>query len=88
MGSLTERILGYDRQLEAVCQEHYPETALLRQVKGIGMLTALTFVLTLEDPHCFEKSRTVGAYLGFVPGFSAQTVQHHRHMEVQARVHP
>ena len=67
IGSLTERIREYDRKLEAICQEHYPETALLRQVEGIGVLTALTFVLTVEDPHRFEKSRTVGAYLGLVP---------------------
>jgi transposase len=39
----------------------------LRQVEGIGVLTALTFVLTLEDPSRFEKSRSVGAYLGLVP---------------------
>jgi transposase len=39
----------------------------LRQVEGIGALTALTFVLTLEDPYRFEKSRSVGAYLGLVP---------------------
>jgi transposase len=39
----------------------------LRQVEGIGALSALTFVLTLEDPHRFEKSRSVGAYLGLVP---------------------
>jgi transposase len=32
------------------------------------VLTALTFVLTLEDPYRFEKSRAVGAYLGLVPG--------------------
>jgi transposase len=67
IGSLTERILGYDRRLETVCQEHYPETVLLRQVEGVGSLTALTFVLTLEDPYRFEKSRSVGAYLGLVP---------------------
>jgi transposase len=67
IGSLTERIRGYDRQLETVCQEHYPETELLRQVEGVGSLTALTFVLTLEDPYRFEKSRAVGAYLGLVP---------------------
>jgi transposase len=67
IGSLTERIREYDRQLEMVCQEHYPETKLLRQVEGVGVLTALTFVLTLEDPYRFEKSRTVGAYLGLVP---------------------
>lgn len=65
--SLTERIREYERQLETICQEHYPETELLRQVEGIGALTALTFVLTLEDPYRFEKSRAVGAYLGLVP---------------------
>ena len=48
-------------------KEHYPETALLRQVEGVGPLTALAFVLTLEDPYRFEKSRSVGAYLGLVP---------------------
>ena len=67
IASLTERIHEYERQLETICQEHYPETELLRQVEGIGTLTALTFLLTLEDPHRFEKSRSVGAYLGLVP---------------------
>ena len=67
IGSLTERIRDYERQLETVSKEHYPETELLRQVEGIGPLTALTFVLTLEDPYRFEKSRSVGAYLGLVP---------------------
>ena len=67
IGSLTQRIREYDRQLEMICQEHYPETDLLRQIEGVGALTALTFVLTLEDPYRFERSRTVGAYLGLVP---------------------
>src|ERR671911_449509 len=67
IGSLTERIKDYDRKLQKICQEHYPQTELLRQVEGIGPLTALTFVLTVEDPHRFEKSCSVGAYLGLVP---------------------
>ena len=67
IGSLTERIREYDRKLEEISKESYPETDLLRQVEGIGPLTALTFVLTLEDPSRFEKSRLVGAYLGLVP---------------------
>jgi transposase len=67
IGSLTERIREYDRQLEAISKEHYPETDLLRQVEGVGALTALTFVLTVGDPYRFEKSRSVGAYLGLVP---------------------
>jgi transposase len=67
IGSLTEPIRDYDRKLEAICQARYPETEILRQVEGIGALTALTFVLTLEDPSRFAKSRMVGAYLGLVP---------------------
>jgi transposase len=67
IGSLTQRIRDYERKLEEISKEHYPETELLRQVEGIGPLTALVFVLTLEDPYRFEKSRSVGAYLGLVP---------------------
>ena len=67
IGSLTERIRQYDRQLETISEEHYPQTQLLRQVEGIGPLTALAFLLTLEDPYRFERSRSVGAYLGLVP---------------------
>ena len=47
IASLTELIRQYDLKLETLCQEHYPETRLLRQVEGIGPLTALTFVLTV-----------------------------------------
>jgi transposase len=67
IGSLTQRIRDYERQLETISKERYPETDLLRQVEGVGPLTALTFVLTVEDPYRFEKSRSVGAYLGLVP---------------------
>jgi transposase len=67
IGSLTERIRDYERQLERIPKERYPETDLLRQVEGVGTLTALTFVLTLDDPYRFKKSRSVGAHLGLVP---------------------
>ena len=67
ISSLTERIRDYNRQLETISKEHHSETDLLRQVEGVGVLTALTFVLTLEDPSRFAKSRAVGAYLGLVP---------------------
>jgi transposase len=67
IGSLTQRIRDYERKLEEISKSHYPETQLLRQVEGVGPLTALTFVLILEDPYSFEKSRAVGAYLGLVP---------------------
>ena len=68
VGSLTEKIKDYDRRIEELAAERYPETRLLRQVPGVGPLTALTFVLTLEDPQRFRESRSVGAYLGLAPG--------------------
>ncbi len=34
----------------------------------MGTLIALSFMLTLEDPHRFGKSRDVGCYLGLQPG--------------------
>jgi transposase len=64
---LTQEIRHMNREAEKLCQERYPETGVLRQVKGVGTLTALGFVLTLEDPSRFAKSRTVGAYLGLRP---------------------
>lgn len=68
IASLTARIRGYERALEALSEELYPETALLRQVGGVGSITALSFVLVLEDPSRFGTSRSVGAYLGLAPG--------------------
>ncbi len=67
IASLTGRIGDHDRRIEDLATERYPQTKLLRQVQGVGTLTALAFVLTVEDPHRFSKSRTVGAYLGLVP---------------------
>ena len=65
--SLTERIKEWDQKLEQLAGSEYPETELLRQVSGGGSLIALTFVLTLEDPNRFGKSRDVGCYLGLRP---------------------
>jgi transposase len=45
--------------------------ALLKQIKGVGTLIALTLLLTLEDPHRFGKSRDVGCYLGLQPGIES-----------------
>src|SRR5262249_22794396 len=65
--ALTEQIARYDEQIAKLADKKYPETRLLQQVNGIGPLIALTFVLTLDDPYRFAKSRTVGCYLGLSP---------------------
>jgi transposase len=65
--SLNERIKEYDRQIEAVAGERYPEVERLKQVSGVGTLIALTYVLTLEDPLRFRRSRDAGCYVGLRP---------------------
>src|SRR5438132_6148080 len=66
--SLSQQIREYNERIEQLAQESYPQVALLKQVKGVGTLIALTYLLTLEDAHRFRKSRDVGCYLGLQPG--------------------
>ena len=65
--SLTQKIQESDRQIEQIARREYPETALLRQVSGVGTLIALTFLVTLEDRERFQHSRDVGCYVGLRP---------------------
>lgn len=65
--ALTQQIKGYDREIERKAEEDYPGTGALRQVTGVGALTALAYVLVIEDPNRFKKSRSVGSYLGLTP---------------------
>lgn len=67
IAQLTRQIAAADQQVETLGSERYPETGVLRQVAGVGPLTALTYVLTLEDPRRFRRSREVGPYLGLTP---------------------
>lgn len=60
---LSRQIEEHRQKLECAA-ERYPETQVLRRIKGVGPLTSLAFVLTLEEPGRFSKSRSVGAFLG------------------------
>lgn len=64
---LTGRIRAMDREIEKLVDAHYSEARLLQQIKGVGPLTALAFVLLIEDPRRFLTSREAGAYFGLVP---------------------
>jgi transposase len=64
---LTEQIKRYDRAVLDMSRVSHPETKALETVRGVGPLTALTYVLTLGDPHRFKRSRDVGCYLGLRP---------------------
>jgi hypothetical protein len=61
--------------------------ALLRQIKGVGTLIALTFLPTFEDPHRFRKSRDVGCYLGLQPG-QRNSGQSEPQMHISKEGHP
>jgi transposase len=65
--NLSEQIRRYDERIERLADKKYPETRLLRQVKGVGPLIALTYVLTIDDPTRFHRSRQVGSFLGLRP---------------------
>lgn len=58
------KIAGYDARIEAMIEEGYAEAQHLRQVNGVGALISLGFVLTVEAPERFHRSRDVGPYLG------------------------
>jgi transposase len=64
---VTEKILAYDKAIAELSVQRYPECEVLQSIQGIGPITSLAYVLTIEDPTRFEKSRDVGAYLGLVP---------------------
>jgi transposase len=65
--ALTKQITAFDKEIEQLADSKYPESLALRQIHGVGALTALTFVLTLEDKHRFKKSRDAGCFLGLRP---------------------
>lgn len=64
---LTEQIKAFDKEIEQMSKESYPETELLRNIQGVGPITALAYVLAVEDPSRFKKSRQVGNYFGLTP---------------------
>ncbi len=67
LDGIESKIREVDKQLEELAAKQYPETERLKQVPGVGPLTALTFILTLESPDRFPKARDVGPFLGLSP---------------------
>jgi transposase len=67
IGKLTQTIRQYDADIAQLCQDAYPETEILRSVNGVGPVTSLSFILTLEEPHRFNRSRNVPAFIGLTP---------------------
>jgi transposase len=65
----TKAIRRYDRELERLAAESYPELVRLTQVPSVGVLTALAVLLAMGgDPGRFRSSRDFAAFLGLTPG--------------------
>jgi transposase len=60
---IAEQIRHQGHLIETLCRK-YPETPCLRQVSDVGPVTAPAYVLRLEEPDRFAKSRTAGALSG------------------------
>jgi transposase len=67
IADLTRRIARAEAQLAVLTRERHPVALRLQQPAGVGPLTALAFVLLIEDPRRFRTSRDVGPYFGLVP---------------------
>jgi len=67
IGRLNTEIRVFEREMERLCREAYPETAALQQVPGVGSIVSLTFILTLGSHERFASGRDVGPYTGLVP---------------------
>lgn len=67
LAELQPRVRAYDKEVVRLSAEDYPETQVLRQVVGVGPLVALTYVVTIDNPSRFPRSRSLGCFLGLVP---------------------
>ena len=63
---ISEQIRICDYKLRDLVSK-YPETEKLLAITGVGPVTVLSYILTLEDSERFKKSRDVGPYLGLTP---------------------
>jgi transposase len=63
---LREQIAVFDKSIAAIVRAS-PVCRLLMSVPGVGVLSVLAYVSTIEDPARFSSSRSVGAHLGLTP---------------------
>jgi hypothetical protein len=70
--TLNAKIAELDDELEAFGRERYPVTERLRQVDGVGPLTALAYVLTIEDPNGLRTRATSARTWAWCPSATSR----------------
>jgi transposase len=63
---LREQIAVFDKAIGAIVKQS-ATCRLLMSVPGIGALSVLAYISTVEEPSRFSRSRSVGAHLGLTP---------------------
>ena len=63
---LREQIAVFDKAVRTLAKND-PTCRLLMSVPGIGVVSVLAYVSTVEDPARFARSRSVGAHIGLTP---------------------
>jgi transposase len=71
---LDEKIVALDKDIKTV-NEEYPEAKLLQAIPGVGPLISLAYILCIENPGRFTKSRRVGGYLGLRPSMRVSALK-------------
>ena len=66
---LQTEVRQIQKEVEALAAEgrHQPAVKELRKTKGVGVLTAMTFLTELGDVHRFQNRRQLANYLGLTP---------------------
>jgi transposase len=67
VAKLSEKIKTYDSKIKTLSDEEFPETKIFSGIAGVGPITALSYILIIEDPAHFRKSRDIGPFLGLIP---------------------
>jgi transposase len=89
--SLAEGAAELERQIEIAARKDATCRRLMT-APGVGPISAVTYRVTIDDPHRFRRSRDVAAYLGLTPRIhqSGQMLRRGRiskHGNVEVRRH-
>jgi transposase len=63
---VNDQIRLSDQMIDRIAKR-YPDLQVISQPNSVGTLTALVYMLTIEDKKRFEKSRMAGAFIGLCP---------------------
>ena len=67
IAELSARNKALEISIARTAAEKYPQTIYLQQISGVGPITSLYFVLKLENPERFKRTRDIGAFVGLCP---------------------